>query len=428
MERIFTQLKNRINNITSPDASAKSWDQFQKYRERRNSNSRWATYWPWILGSLGMFLLFSNISIITDRYQLKKQISAISNDTIYITKYITEKQTRESTNKIILSQIEYQAFKDQQKDLAALQIRYRQLNADIVKLNQGMESLKAENGNLQLALVQSHLKGKSLLDDIQLKTKISSTIQTELDKTEDSKSDIERISLDHLAFLDLKMNPLPIDNKVFRSPRPWIDPFKKKRDFNFLEAIRPKAFSIDLNGGVLDREPTHESSIGFHYGASGLVAFSSHFRLKLGVKSWIILSRLEDDIQEYPDLPQVTAPEDGTLKEIKINTTGLAFSGNAEYMFSPFGRIRPFIGAGWLEQVDQKTNYKFEFNTPDGELYLTKETYYTGPNQHFFTITLGSDFNIHKRIDAYLAIQYAREVNGNESEYLFFQPGLYFHF
>jgi len=362
MDDFYKKIKEHQSFDKEHEMDESAWDSFKNYQvnQENESNSRKGFFfWPVAAGIL--FLLMGSVGIYS--YQKTGHVLGhmleLQRDTIYITKIVEIEKDNLDNNKLI------------EKDLGFRTTQLAKLQSEHAQLSRSFERLQLDH--FELTNVFDEIKESILAN----KSKMRNVVPLEQVQIKDP---IIKDNVDRDIFNDSKIHLISVPEVQTASRRviePFIDilPDRRVGKKSFGDIIRPKTFSIGVDLGISSPSLYYNTSNALQLKGGVLISsmFTQRIRGQIAFEYGQYLAE-EPDPQQNSQIPQITPPENGTLKEVKINRSAFVGQIGLEYILLKGRKWRPFVGISVGREGHLYPSFKYEFDTPDGEIYLQLDT------------------------------------------------------
>jgi hypothetical protein len=419
MDDLFDKIKKSDAESIYSDMPVGAWRAFEKYSQKRNNPSSF----PWIplmIAGLTILLIGSNIfwwNMLKDRDKNANTQTHLI-DTVYITQYIQEKEVAEDSLNIQLPKLVYDKLIQSQDKYSQVLLSINQLEKQIKSLNKSGNNTDysdAVRNELRSSLVHEEDQKISSYETSIIKDKADIYLSS---RATEELNPMQRKTPDKILFVR--------NEKFFYTPQILLLNHAKRK--SLLSRIAPKTFSLYIDGGFISLfDKKFESYSGQMYGLGMNTLISRKIRLGLGFQYSRTKAKIED-FEQFSELPEIEAPENGILHEIYWTDSKIGFASRIDYLFKPIYIFRPFAGLGFNRVKSKMTDLEYEFSTPRGSRNVKYEGQLDPVTSNYLSYTLGSDINLRSNLDAFLAFTYNQNIGGETEDFYFIRPGLFFHF
>lgn len=464
-DELFRRIRESSGKQELPPYHDSAWEAYEDYANKKD-RPKGLPWYAWGIGSLMFLLVLSNIfwwsktSSLKSSNSITDSIITHGENTIQ-TDLKSVSYTQAQLDSVIFLGTQ-KAVNNQQKSIDELIANVNQLQGQIVKLILEKDQLNSKfaspgvsnSRDIYSAKSSEGLFNTTLLGDAKAIGLTSLNGQTPqnafvsgLVVSEDNKSNTSILGSDDLGSSTLGSNTLGSTTIVTRLPRLRTSPFRPlaydlpaptvpfyiitipTSNNNPLDFIRPKSLSILFQGGysgIVESELGYSSGLSLGVGLS--TAFSRHIRMSVRVQ--MMSTTAEIDLkgdQNLSLLRDVLLPVGSRAKELYYDYESKGISIGMDYMFTPKGRVRPYIGFMYSMQFAQIKNQflEYEVNNQSSVQLLPQRGL---PKTQFIGIQGGLDLNLFEDIDASLNLSIQKNINNESLLLLNISPGVKYHF
>ncbi len=417
MEDFYKNLRDHPSLWQEHEVPKGSWKRFNQYRKKKDQQKRPLGFLPWLLGGLLVAMLMLNLHTFKKLRTVEHQVNTSTTDTVYITKYVTQDAANAYRDSLLIDQ-----------------------------LRQTIIAQNSQLGNTNQRLTTLQYRIHALQDIIEHPDFITNALTAE-----EEESEIGKLSLDQAKAAELAEGLSPLNNQskyagpgvlipsfTYSAESTWpntpfalhapITPDLPRQRISLLKRLTPKTFSLGLDLGYYYAPGfVTEEGQGLQ---TGLVV-SSRFSQRVRGQLELLVNFLRgetNNISGNPNIPTVDPPQDGVLREVYVNQqTANAFL-TFDYLLTKGKKWRPFVGLGYGMSLNQDPKFRFEFRTPNGEVYLTQENHRMHNTYHLLKANAGLEYQLLKRLDAQLNFSYQHFLNNNRDADLVLKTRLLYHF
>jgi len=441
-DELYKRIKEASDKIELPAYRESEWEAYEDYAKKKDKPKAMSWY-AWGIGALVFLLIFSNAVWWNKSKSFEKITTTESKNVVAL-----QEDLKSHTNSSV--QVDSKDDLLLEKTVSSQQASIDQLVHNVNQLKAQISTLTASrNKNItqknlgsfaQDQFMDINPKRSGINKENNTTGEIRKVGALNRDKNSYESDDKTNRTLSELnksepIFLTTDLPQLSSSailplNFSLHLPTAMISGFvDHKSDNNPLTFITPKSLSLILQAGysgVANDELGYSSGLNLGIGLS--TAFSSRVRLIADLQ-WIITST-EVDIEDQEDLgilSDVTLPNGARAKELYYDFSSIGISTGLDYMFTPKGRVRPYIGMVYSIQFAQYQDQFLEYNLnnqslvqilPNRELDMTQ----------YLGLRGGLDFNLFENFDASLNISLQKSLNNESILLLNLSPGIQYHF
>lgn len=411
-DKLFDKIRESEELYGQVDMPRSALDKFRAYEVRKMQPNN-SYYKRLLIGLFTAFLLTNGLWYINNNKKpLNTSTSINSINTIRDTIYIT-KEVFKSENSLELALVENEKLEarliEQEQSFKQHRISFlgeiNQLQSRIVDIQRVSENFKiSDSGHVRDSRVIQHDNNSLFLGFLE-------------------RSEVNPLSL--LETLDISLL-----RKANRKINFRYDPIiiKLNQKQSFTELVRPKSFSIYLNGGFAQQNGNRYSALsGSEVGIGITSIMSNHWRYNLNLNVSKLNSELEND-DSLPNIQSPDAPAGYELEEVYLYQNNFSGAFGIDYLFDGYKFIRPYAGVYYQYRSSnfRGSVFKFESDTSD-ELKIAV------PNITQFSVNEigfrgGLDFNLWNSVDAFFGVNYRHNFSTIENSFFSVNTGIYYHF
>ncbi len=428
MSKLFEHIKKSIDSQPVPKKPDTAWEDFMRYKKKKDRKKPF----PWtmlvLLSLLGLFLA-SNLywmgrsSRQSSAPAQEHIVTVVKRDTVYIQQpaLVPPSNANQGAN----AGIDASEYHLVRQELTYLRSKYNQLRAllstsnhFIPKTSYAWNRSGGKFGN------QGDFGASS--GTISLGGESTSNTHKPFGVSEHSP----QIHLNEAAPLDYYLlYPQSLYGYGIGRPYYYIlnERYNRSKSSSLLTYVTPKTITLGLHAGLAAIfNPLLSTSIGPGLGLSVGTLFSKRIRGVLYVDRITTMGHIEDH-SKFQSLPVVVPPNGGTLKEVYYDANLTALSLSMDYLFPTYWRIRPFAGLCYYYNFVRSNELKYEYYTDQGEVNKLVYAPSLRYNHHALGLRMGMDFNLTDHIDAYLLGTFQPKLRKNSGVLFYLSPGIYYH-
>ncbi len=425
MNKLFEHIKASFENQALPEKPDNAWENFLKYKEKRDNK----TIFPWtkiFLLTLLALLIGSNLFWAlhtTNRMALDRKTIMVR-DTLYLknqTSIAGREQNQNPQNAEILVKLD-----KLQDKLEEFKQKYLNLQSFISShINDNTRSFTSRHIALEHA--------KDRLQKIQQSfnsTPLSGFVYPAESSSTLAPSTVKQEQLDIPGTITSYLRS-PAYTRGYSIGRPYYyilqNRYHKAESMGWMARLRQQPVYLAAHSGVYGiYDPRLSVSSGVGVGLAIHSVFAKQIRASLGVDFMITKGHVEDH-EKFAQLPPIFIPDGGVIKEVYYDANMSSFNLSLDYLFPVYWKLRPYAGLSYYYNAFRNNELRYECINRSQEFYQLVDS----PNLDYLHqalgIRLGTDINISDAIDAYLHTSF--QLNKAQKWGFAFQinPGLYYY-